>query len=111
MAITGSRAVQRYYQDLRVAGAQVRKVLIAAAAQKWNVDAATLKTEPHVVIDPASGRRLSYGEIAGFAQVPAEMPKVEKGELKQSADFTLIGKSQPKRDVPAKVNGTAQYAI
>lgn len=110
MAITGSRAVQRYYEDLRIAGAQVRKVLIAAAAKKWNVDPATLKTETHAVVD-GSGRRMGYGEIAGFADVPAEMPKVEKGELKQRAAFKLIGKSQPRRDIPAKVNGTAQYAI
>src|SRR5438128_3958409 len=32
MAIVGSRAVQTYYNDLRIAGAQVRKVLIASAA-------------------------------------------------------------------------------
>jgi isoquinoline 1-oxidoreductase beta subunit len=111
MAITGSRAVQKYYDDLRIAGAQVRKVLINAAAKKWNVDPATLKTELHAVVDPASGRKLSYGEIAGFAEMPAELPKVEKSELKQKADFNLIGKSQPKRDIPAKVNGTAQYSI
>jgi isoquinoline 1-oxidoreductase beta subunit len=111
MAITGSRAVQKYYDDLRVAGAQVRKVLIAAAAKTWNVDPATLKTEPHAVVDPASGRKMGYGEIASFAEVPAEMPKVEKSELKQKAAFNLIGKSQPKRDVPAKVNGTAQFSI
>ena len=64
MWIVGSRAVQLYYTPLRIAGAQVRKVLIANAAQKWGVDAATLKTEPGVVVNPATGGRLSYGEIA-----------------------------------------------
>ena len=49
MSIVGSRAVQLYYTQLRIAGAQVRKVLIANAAEKWGVDAATLKTEPSVV--------------------------------------------------------------
>ncbi|MFL6934482.1 MAG: molybdopterin cofactor-binding domain-containing protein [Xanthobacteraceae bacterium] len=44
MAIVGSRAVQLYYANLRTAGAQVRKVLLANAAEKWGVDAATLKT-------------------------------------------------------------------
>ena len=111
MAITGSRAVQRYYADLRIAGAQVRRVLIGAAAQRWNVDAATLKTELHAVVDPASGRRLTYGEIASFATLPAELPKIEPGDLKQKSDFRLIGKSQPRRDIPLKVNGTAQYSL
>ena len=110
MAITGSRAVMMYYADLRLAGAQVRKVLIDAAAKKWNVDAASLKTEPGVVTD-GSGRRMSYGEIASFAEVPAELPKIDKSELKKASDFRLIGKTQPRRDIPLKVNGTAQFSI
>ena len=94
-----------------MAGAQVRKVLIANAAQKWGVDAATLKTEPSVVINPANGARLTYGEIAAFGTIPATLPAVDPKELKERKDFRLIGKSVPRRDTPAKVNGTAQYAI
>src|SRR5947208_11723336 len=111
MWIVGSRAVQLYFTQLRTAGAQVRKVLIANAAQKWGVDAATLKTEPSVVIDPASGQRLSYGEIAAFGTIPATLPAVDTKELKERKQFRLIGKSMPRRDTPFKVNGTAQYAI
>ena len=70
MWIVGSRAVQLYFTQLRIAGAQVRKVLIANAAQNWGVDAATLKTEPSVVLNPANGARLSYGEIAAFGTIP-----------------------------------------
>ena len=57
MMIVGSRAVMMYYTDLRMAGAQVRKVLLQNAAEKWGVDAATLRTEPSVVINPANGQR------------------------------------------------------
>ena len=111
MWIVGSRAVHALLHDLRTAGAQVRKVLIANAAEKWGVDAASLKTEPSVVINPANGQRLSYGEIAAFGTVPATLPAVDKNELKDRKDFRLIGKSVPRRDIPLKVNGTAQYAI
>ncbi|MFL6214243.1 MAG: hypothetical protein ACJ74J_10180 [Blastocatellia bacterium] len=111
MTVTGSRAVMMYWNDLRTAGAQVRKVLIANAAEKWGVDPASLKTEPSAVVDPASGRRLSYGEIAAFGAVPATLPSVDKSELKKKSQFRLIGKSVPRRDLPFKVNGTAQYAI
>ena len=111
MTVTGSRAVMMYWNDLRIAGAQVRKVLIANAAEQWGVDAATLKTEPSVVLEPASGRRLSYGEIAAFGKVPAILPSIDKSELKSRKDFGLIGRSQPRRDIPLKVNGTAQYSI
>src|SRR6476661_8204595 len=51
MSIVGSRAVQLYYTQLRLAGAQVRKVLIANAAQKWGVDPASLRTEPGYVVN------------------------------------------------------------
>ena len=111
MSISGSRAVMMYWNDLRTAGAQVRKVLIANAAEKWGVDAKTLKTEPSVVLNPANGQRLSYGEIAAFGKVPDTLPRVEKSELKPARQFRLIGKSVPRRDLPLKVNGSAQYAI
>jgi isoquinoline 1-oxidoreductase subunit beta len=111
MAIVGSRAVMLYFSDLRMAGAQVRKVLLMNAAEKWGVDPASLRTEPSAVVDPASGRRLSYGEIAAFGKVPSALPALDKSELKPKSQFRLIGKSVPRRDIPLKVNGTAQYAI
>ena len=111
MAIVGSRAVMLYYPQLRTAGAQVRKVLLANAAEKWGVDVASLKTEPSVVVHPASGRRMSYGEIAATGKVPATLPAVAESELKKRSEFRLIGKSVERRDIPAKVNGTAQFGI
>ncbi|HXF55731.1 MAG TPA: molybdopterin cofactor-binding domain-containing protein [Hyphomicrobiaceae bacterium] len=111
MAIVGSRAVQMYYTDLRRAGAQVRKVLIANAAEKWKVAAASLKTEPGYVVNPANGQRLSYGEIAAFGTVPATLPAVSDSELKKKNEFRLIGHTVPRRDIPSKVDGTAQFAI
>lgn len=111
MSITGSRAVQGYFADLRVVGAQVRKVLLINAAEKWGVDPASLKTEPSAVVNPANGQRLSYGEIAAFGKVPEQLPTVDKSELKPKAQFRLIGKPVPRWDIPAKVNGSAQYAI
>jgi len=111
MAIVGSRAVQLYYNDLRTAGAQVRKVLLQNAAQKWGVDAVTLRTEPGVVINPANGQRLTYGEIAAFGTVPAQLPAVDAKELKAKKDWRLIGKGVPRRDIAAKVNGSAQYGM
>lgn len=110
MTVTGSRAVMMYFEHLRLAGAQVRKVLLQNAAETWGVDVASLKTEPSVVVHP-DGRRLSYGEIAASGKVPATLPSVDKAELKAKKDFRIIGRTVPRRDIPLKVNGTAQYAI
>ena len=57
-------------------------MLIANAAQKWGVDASTLKTEPSVVVNPANGQRLTYGEIAAFGTIPSPLPEVDPKELK-----------------------------
>ncbi|MFM1815058.1 MAG: hypothetical protein RLZ98_1753 [Pseudomonadota bacterium] len=111
MAIVGSRAVMYYHDPMRIAGAQVRKVLLSAAAEKLGVAVNSLKTEPNTVVHPESGRKLSYGEIAAFAKVPAEMPSVDKSELKKKSEFRYIGKSQPRYDIPSKVNGTAEFSM
>jgi isoquinoline 1-oxidoreductase beta subunit len=111
MAIVGSRATMLYYSDLRTAGAQVRKVMLQNAAEKWGVDAAALRTEPSVVINPANGQRLTYGEIAAFGKIPSPLPAVDAKELKTKKDFRLIGKGVPRRDTPLKVNGSAVYGI
>ncbi len=111
MGIYGSRAVMRYFNQMRIAGAQVRKVLLAGAAARWRVDPNELATEPSVIIHAASGRRMTYGEAAAIATIPATMPRIEKSELKKKSQFRIIGKSVPRRDIPEKVDGSAQYSI
>jgi len=86
-------------------------VLLDAVAAKWNVPVAELTTEPSVVVHAASGRRISYGEIAAFAQTPAELPKIEDKDLKLPARFRLIGKDLPRFELPTKVMGAAKYAM
>jgi isoquinoline 1-oxidoreductase subunit beta len=111
MYTAGSNAVTAYFKDLRRFGAQVRKVLLANAARHWNVPVAELTTGPNVVIHARTGRRLSYGEIAAFAEVPATAPEVAESELKRREQFRLIGTDVMRVELPQKVNGTAQYAI
>lgn len=111
MGIYGSLAMRSYFEQMRLAGAQVRRVLIDAAAAEWDVDPATLQTEPSRVVDGANQRSFSYGEIAGFAKAPETMPAVAISDLKDPSRFRLIGKSVARRDVPEKVDGSAQYSI
>ena len=54
-------------------------MLLANAAKHWDVPVAELTTGPNVVIHEKSGRRLDYGEIAAFAEIPAEAPEVTDG--------------------------------
>jgi isoquinoline 1-oxidoreductase subunit beta len=107
----GSNAVTNYFTPLRVFGAQVRRVLLDNAAKKWGVPRSELSTEPSMVVHAKTGRRLSYGEIAGFAEIPAKAPDIKPSELKKTSEFRLISHDVQRVELPSKVNGTANYAI
>jgi isoquinoline 1-oxidoreductase subunit beta len=111
MYTAGSNAVTSYYKNLRLLGAQVRRVLLDNAAKKLGVPVEELTTEPSLVVHAKSGRKLSYGQIAAFAEVPAQAPEIKPEDLKKPAQFRLIGKDVMRAELPRKVNGSAQYAI
>ena len=106
----GSATVTGYFNNLRQFGAQVRYVLMDNAAQRWGVPMAELTTQPGVVWHEKSGRRLSYGEIAAFAKIPATAPLIAVAPV-ASAEFRLIGKDIARVDVEGKHNGSTQYSI
>ncbi len=103
----GSTSVRDGWEKLRIAGAQVRMMLISAAAAKWNVDVSTLKAVNGVVIG-ADGKKATYGSLAEAA---SKLPVPEKVVLKDPKDFTIVGKATKRLDTPAKVNGTAEFGI
>jgi isoquinoline 1-oxidoreductase beta subunit len=111
MHTASSASVSGFFTPLRIFGAQVRRVLIDNAAKHWNVTRAELTTEPSVVVHAKSGRRLSYGEIAAFAEMPAVAPDIKPEALKKSSEFRFIGSDVMRIDLSGKVNGSAQYAI
>ena len=111
MRISGSRAIRSYFEQMRLAGAQVRKALLKAAADEWGVDANTLVTAPNSVVDPLTNRKLSYGDISSFATMPEDLPTVSTSDLKKVSEFRLIGHPVPRADIPAKVDGSAQFSI
>ena len=111
-ASLASIAIPGYFTPLRMAGAQARRVLMDAAATKWGVPVAELSTDTGRVIHAASGQRMSYGEIAKFATLPAELPKITVAELKKPEQYKLIGRAEIGRtDLLSKVTGQAKYGI
>ncbi len=103
----GSSAIANSYLQYRAAGATARAMLVSAAAQAWGVPADEIRTSDSV-LSHASGKRATYGEMAGAAakQTPPVLPI-----LKTPAQFSLMGKEHatPRVDSPSKCNGTAQY--
>jgi len=111
MVTYGSGSTRGYWDKIRLQAAAARRVLMQVAADRWKVPLAEVTTGPSQVIHAASHRNLSYGAIAGFAEVPATMPAIDKSELKKTADYRILGKTTPRRDIPAKTTGAAQYSI
>jgi isoquinoline 1-oxidoreductase beta subunit len=103
----GSTSVRDGWDKLRIAGAQVRTMLVNAAAARWNVDAAQLRAADGKVTGPG-GRSATYGELAEAA---SKLPVPEKVTLKEAKDFKVIGKPTKRLDTAYKVNGTAEYGI
>jgi isoquinoline 1-oxidoreductase subunit beta len=111
MYTAASNAVTSYFRPLRMFGAQVRRVLLDNAANKLAVPVAELSTEPSMVVHAKSGRKLGYGDIAAFAEVPAKAPEIKPEQLKKASEFRLISKDVMRAELPSKVNGSAKYAI
>ncbi|MFB6451208.1 xanthine dehydrogenase family protein molybdopterin-binding subunit [Bradyrhizobium tunisiense] len=107
-ATGNSNAMRGGWKPLREAGATARLMLVAAAARRWGVDPKSCHAQAGMVIHEATGRRLTYGELAADA---AQMRVPETATLKRPEDFKLIGTPARRLDAPGKVNGTAQYGI
>jgi isoquinoline 1-oxidoreductase subunit beta len=90
MHAASSAAVTGFFTVLRMFGAQVRAVLLNNVARHWNVPRAELTTEPSIIVHAKSGRRISYGEIAAFAEIPSVAPEVKPEALKKASNFRLI---------------------
>jgi isoquinoline 1-oxidoreductase beta subunit len=105
----GSGSTRGSWQPLRQAGAAVRQMLIEAAAEKWKVEPGACTTEKGVVLGPG-GRKAGYGELVEAA-AKRPLPDLAKVPLKDASKFRLVGTSPERNDIPAKVDGSAQYGI
>ena len=104
----GSTSVRAFFEPLRRAGATARSMLIAAAAETWQVDASACRAEKGAVIHDATGRALDYGELVDKA---ATLPVPENVALKDPKDWRLIGTPAKRLDTADKVNGRAVFGI
>ncbi|MGK6314629.1 molybdopterin cofactor-binding domain-containing protein [Neorhizobium sp. DT-125] len=103
-----SSSTMALWHPMRVAGAAARQMLLAAGAARLGVPVAQLTTADGFVRHEASGRSLSYGELAREAAV---LPPPDEPVLKPAAEWRLIGKSQRRVDLPAKVRGEPVFGM
>jgi isoquinoline 1-oxidoreductase beta subunit len=106
----GSGSVRRNFVPLRQAGASVRALMIAAAAQIWGVPGTECTAAKSEVVHSASGRKATYGELVGAAR-RLPLPDPTKVQLKNSQQYTLIGREIQHLDIPDKCTGAARFGL
>jgi isoquinoline 1-oxidoreductase subunit beta len=108
MQVTGgSTSTVDGFEKMRRAGAAARAVLAEAAARRLGLPAARLRTESGAVLAP-DGERIPYPELAeeaALVELAADPP------LKPRSQWRLLGRSLPRLDMAAKVQGTATFGI
>lgn len=110
MGTGGSSSTQENYMPYRRAGATVRELMITAAATKWNVPRTQCFARDGAVLRKGSAQKATYGELIETAS-KLPVPDPEKVPLKKESEFRLIGKQVQRVDIPAKVNGSAQFGL
>src|SRR4029077_15728802 len=102
----GSQSIENSGTALRMAGAEVRAMLLELAAKRFGVAVDTLKVADGVITAP-DGRMVSYGELAGEANLKREA--TAQAKAKPAAQHRIVGKPVVRRPTPAKLTAGAPF--
>jgi len=106
----GSGSIAGCWLPMRRAGAAAREMLVSAAAARWGVNTNTCVAKNGGVLHGSRNNFLTYGELANdAAKLP--IPNLNTVPLKNSDDFTIVGKATPRFEAAAKTNGKAIFGI
>ena len=102
-----SLTIQNGGMQIRRAAATAREALLQRAADKLKVAKDTLTVQDGVVTSRAGGDKLSYAQLIGEQQLAMKIDPA--APLKDPKDYTIVGTSVPRRDIPGKIFGTFNF--
>ncbi|WP_149274646.1 xanthine dehydrogenase family protein molybdopterin-binding subunit [Pareuzebyella sediminis] len=110
LQMTGGSSSVRFTGMLamRIAGAGAKAVLLQAAADKWGVPLEELEAKNSSILHSATNRSEPF---INFAQQAVTLSQPAKPKLKRPEEFTIMGTSRQRFDVPQKVDGSANFGI
>jgi len=110
LQITGGSTAIRFtgHHGMRIQGAAAKQMLLQAAADQWQVPVTALTASKSRIVHSSSGQTATYGELAPAA---SRMDVPNRPILKDRADYTIVGTSKPRFDIPAKIDGSNQYGV
>ena len=104
----GSGSVAESFTPLRQAGAAARLMFMSAAAQRLNTAPEKCQVANGVV--SCEGQSLSFADLVdSAAKLP--VPDLSKVPLKKPAEWQIIGQPLPRKDIPPKTDGSAQFGL
>ncbi|MBT6274422.1 MAG: xanthine dehydrogenase family protein molybdopterin-binding subunit, partial [Chromatiales bacterium] len=104
----GSTSVRDAWLPMRQAGAMARAMLVQAAASRWRLSRSLVTVEAGVLQFQPDNLEIGFGTIAAAASL---LPPPSRVELKPKRSWRLIGSSPLRLDVPAKIDGSAQFGM
>ncbi|MGA9997518.1 MAG: xanthine dehydrogenase family protein molybdopterin-binding subunit [Pyrinomonadaceae bacterium] len=105
--VGGSGSIAHSFKQYRELGAKTRAMLVAAAAERWNITPDKCRTEQSVVYGP-NGQSAKYGELADEA---ARKPVPASVQLKNPSEFRLVGKKVRRLDSRPKCDGSLKFGL
>ncbi|CAN5375239.1 xanthine dehydrogenase family protein molybdopterin-binding subunit [soil metagenome] len=107
-ATGGSASTRDAWVPMRTAGAVARELLLRAASRKSGVPMTQLVAADGEIRRRDGGSIARFGDLVDFI---ADLAPMTAPPLKRASQFKLIGKPQPRVDIPAKVTGAAIFGI
>jgi nicotinate dehydrogenase subunit B len=104
----GSQSVEQGGSAIRAASAEARGILLAAAARRFGVRPEDLKIGVGSIASP-DGRHVTFWEVASAD------PGLLRGDIaaaavpKKPSDYSIVGKSVNRIDLPGKLTGAPSY--
>src|SRR5580765_5163909 len=106
----GSGSVASCWLPMRQAGAAAREMLVAAAAARWSVNPNSCVAQDGGVLHGSRKNFLTYGQLVDDA-AKQPIPNLNTVPLKNSDNFTIVGKEKPRWEGGSKTNGAAKFGI
>jgi nicotinate dehydrogenase subunit B len=103
----GSLTIQLGGVQIRNAAATARAALIEQAAKRLDAKPEELSVTNGVI--RAGNRRVSYGELIGGRMFEIKLDHTKPAKFKDPKEYTIVGKSIRRVDIPAKVSGRFPY--
>jgi len=104
---SASYTIQREAIPIRHAAADARQMLLKLASDRLGVPVSDLRVASGIITAGRAGKSISYGELIGDKRF--EQRVTGRARTKKPSEYTVVGKSVPRGDIPAKATGSFTF--